>query len=67
MQTIHTLLSSSIRTYRFKITSYTLHTGDVQKLLFLGSSCIYPREVQQPMPENALMTGILEATNEPTP
>lgn len=37
----------------------------IQKLLFLGSSCIYPREVAQPMREDALLTGILEPTNEP--
>jgi GDP-L-fucose synthase len=37
----------------------------VKKLLFLGSSCIYPRSVAQPMREDALMTGTLEATNEP--
>ena len=37
----------------------------VHKLLFLGSSCIYPREVPQPMREDALLTGILEPTNEP--
>ena len=37
----------------------------VTKLLFLGSSCIYPREVSQPMREDALLTGLLEATNEP--
>jgi nucleoside-diphosphate-sugar epimerase len=37
----------------------------VQRLLFLGSSCIYPRAVAQPMAENALLTGILEPTNEP--
>jgi len=37
----------------------------VQKLLFLGSSCIYPRAVQQPMREDALLTGTLEPTNEP--
>lgn len=36
-----------------------------QKLLFLGSSCIYPREVPQPMREDALLTGVLEPTNEP--
>jgi len=39
--------------------------NDVQKLLFLGSSCIYPRAVEQPMREDALLTGILEPTNEP--
>ena len=37
----------------------------VKKLLFLGSSCIYPREVSQPMSEDALLTGQLEPTNEP--
>ena len=37
----------------------------VQKLLFLGSSCIYPRMAQQPMREDALLTGMLEPTNEP--
>ena len=41
------------------------HKNDVQKLLFLGSSCIYPRAVEQPMREDALLTGILEPTNEP--
>jgi GDP-L-fucose synthase len=37
----------------------------VQNLLFLGSSCIYPRMAQQPMREDALLTGALEPTNEP--
>jgi len=37
----------------------------VQRLLFLGSSCIYPRAVEQPMREDALLTGVLESTNEP--
>ena len=37
----------------------------VHKLLFLGSSCIYPKQVPQPMSEDALLTGVLEATNEP--
>jgi len=36
-----------------------------QHLLFLGSSCIYPKSVPQPMQEDALLTGVLEATNEP--
>lgn len=44
---------------------HTAHLNDIQKLLFLGSSCIYPRGVPQPMKEEALMTGILEPTNEP--
>ena len=39
--------------------------NDVKKLLFLGSSCIYPRLAQQPMREDALLTGTLESTNEP--
>ncbi len=37
----------------------------VNKLLFLGSTCIYPREAPQPIPENALLTSPLEYTNEP--
>ena len=37
----------------------------VKKLLFLGSSCIYPKLAPRPMPEDALLTGPLEATNEP--
>src|SRR5690606_21164733 len=40
------------------------HRVGVRKLLFLGSSCIYPRLAPQPMPEDALLTGPLEATNE---
>ncbi len=41
------------------------YMAGVQRLLFLGSSCIYPRAVPQPMREDALLTGILEPTNEP--
>lgn len=41
------------------------HSSDVQKLLFLGSSCIYPKLAHQPMREDALLTGTLEPTNEP--
>ena len=41
------------------------HKYNVQKLLFLGSSCIYPRNASQPMSEDALLTGVLEPTNEP--
>ncbi len=37
----------------------------VKRLLFLGSSCIYPKEAPQPMGEDALLTGLLEPTNEP--
>jgi len=41
------------------------HNSGVQELLFLGSSCIYPRLAPQPMAESALLTGPLEPTNEP--
>jgi GDP-L-fucose synthase len=41
------------------------HAAGVQRLLFLGSSCIYPRLAPQPMREDALLTGTLEPTNEP--
>lgn len=41
------------------------HQSDIQELLFLGSSCIYPRLATQPMQEEALLTGPLEPTNEP--
>ena len=41
------------------------HQNGVQKLLFLGSSCIYPKHAEQPMNEEALLTGVLEPTNEP--
>ncbi len=40
------------------------HKYDVRKLVFLGSSCIYPREAPQPVTEDALLTGALEPTNE---
>ena len=41
------------------------HQNNVQHLLFLGSSCIYPKHADQPIREDALLTGVLEATNEP--
>lgn len=41
------------------------HASDVDKLMFLGSSCIYPRLAEQPMREDSLLTGPLELTNEP--
>ena len=41
------------------------HAAGVEQLLFLGSSCIYPRDAAQPMREDALLTGPLEPTNEP--
>lgn len=40
------------------------HESGVRKLLFLGSSCIYPKHAPQPIPESALLTGSLEPTNE---
>lgn len=40
------------------------HRSGVNRLLFLGSSCIYPREAAQPIPEDALLTGPLEPTNQ---
>lgn len=44
---------------------HAAHQADIQQLLFLGSSCIYPRDAPQPMAEEALLTGSLEPTNEP--
>nr|WP_222868269.1 GDP-L-fucose synthase [Saccharophagus sp. K07] len=44
---------------------HSAHLANVQKLLFLGSSCIYPKFAEQPMQESALLTGVLEPTNEP--
>jgi GDP-L-fucose synthase len=44
---------------------HAAHTYGARKLLFLGSSCIYPRLAPQPMSEDALLTGKLEPTNEP--
>ncbi len=50
------------------IQNHVIHQSylnGVGKLLFLGSSCIYPRMASQPMQEEELLTGLLEATNEP--
>ena len=44
---------------------HAAHQFGVTKLLYLGSSCIYPREAPQPMKEEHLLTGLLEPTNEP--
>lgn len=44
---------------------HAAHASGVNKLLFLGSSCIYPKHAEQPMREEALLTGVLEPTNEP--
>src|ERR1700752_5226650 len=43
---------------------HAAHSYEVKKLLYLGSSCIYPREAAQPITEEALLTGALEPTNE---
>ena len=51
-----------------QIQNYLIHyayESGVKKLLFLGSSCIYPRNAPQPMKEETLLTGELEATNKP--
>lgn len=50
------------------IATHTIHSAwkhGVEKLLFLGSSCIYPKHAEQPLREDALLTGPLEPTNEP--
>ncbi len=44
---------------------HAAHLSGVQKLLFLGSSCIYPKLAKQPIPESELLQGTLEPTNEP--
>lgn len=44
---------------------HSAHLAGVNELLFLGSSCIYPKLAEQPMSESALLTGALEPTNEP--
>ena len=45
--------------------THAAHTNGVTKLLFLGSSCIYPKMAPQPIKEECLLTGVLEQTNEP--
>lgn len=50
------------------IQNHVIHSSyftNVKKLLFLGSSCIYPKMAQQPLKEEYLLTGLLEPTNEP--
>jgi GDP-L-fucose synthase len=44
---------------------HAAHVYGARKLLYLGSSCIYPRDAPQPMKEEALLSGVLEPTNEP--
>ncbi|MBB4122692.1 GDP-L-fucose synthase [Martelella radicis] len=43
---------------------HAAHEADVERVLFLGSSCIYPKMAPQPIPEDSLLTGPLEPTNE---
>ena len=44
---------------------HSAYENNVKRLLFLGSTCIYPKEAEQPMREDALLTNMLEPTNEP--
>jgi len=44
---------------------HSSYKARVKRLLFLGSTCIYPRQVEQPMKEDAILTNVLEPTNEP--
>jgi GDP-L-fucose synthase len=71
--TVGGILANSTRPAEFIYDNMMIHATVVQsahlfgakKLLYLGSSCIYPRECTQPMTEAALLTGALEPTNEP--
>ena len=51
------MIESNIIHYAYK--------SEVKKLMFLGSSCIYPKIAPQPLKEDYLLTGLLESTNEP--
>jgi GDP-L-fucose synthase len=71
--TVGGIMANSTRPAEFIYDNLMIHATVVQaaheygvdKLLYLGSSCIYPREAPQPMTEDALLTGPLEPTNEP--
>ena len=71
--TVGGILANSTRPAEFIYDNMMIHATTVQaahvfgvtKLLYLGSSCIYPRDAAQPMAEDALLTGLLEPTNEP--
>lgn len=71
--TVGGILANSSRPADFLYDNMMIHATvvessrayEVQKLLYLGSSCIYPRDASQPISEDALLTGTLEATNEP--
>ena len=70
--TVGGILANSTRPAEFLYDNLMIHSTvieasrrvEVQKLLYLGSSCIYPREASQPITEDALLTGPLEPTNE---
>jgi len=70
--TVGGILANSTRPAKFLYENLTIETNvihgakttGVKKLLFLGSSCIFPRMAEQPMREEALLTGALEPTNE---
>jgi GDP-L-fucose synthase len=71
--TVGGILANSTRPAEFIYDNLMIHAtvvhsaykSGVEKLLYLGSSCIYPREAPQPMHEDDLLTGKLEPTNEP--
>jgi GDP-L-fucose synthase len=71
--TVGGILANSTRRAEFIYDNTMIHATvvhasylyDVRKLLYLGSSCIYPRHAAQPISEEALLTGLLEPTNEP--
>jgi GDP-L-fucose synthase len=71
--TVGGILANSTRRAEFIYDNTMIHATvvhasylyDVRKLLYLGSSCIYPRDAVQPITEEALLTGLLEPTNEP--
>jgi len=71
--TVGGILANSTRPAEFIYDNLMIHAtvvhaayvSGVRKLLYLGSSCIYPRDASQPMTEAALLTGPLEPTNEP--
>jgi GDP-L-fucose synthase len=71
--TVGGIMANSTRPAEFLYDNMMIHATvvhasslfPVEKLLYLGSSCIYPREASQPMAEDALLTGPLEPTNEP--
>lgn len=71
--TVGGILANSTRPAEFIYDNLMIHANvahasrmtDVRRLLYLGSSCIYPRDCAQPISEDALLSGTLEPTNEP--